>query len=41
MCSIWWGNLAENVNFEGGRTGKIILRWILGKYVVRIQGGWN
>jgi len=36
----WWGNLREIDHLEDARVdGRIILRWIFGKWVGR--GGWT
>jgi hypothetical protein len=38
----WWGNLLGSIYFENQEAvGRITLRWILGRYVVRIGDGWN
>jgi hypothetical protein len=38
----WYRNLLENVQLEGREGyGRITLRFVLWKYVVRMVGGWN
>ena len=39
-CRIWWGNLRERDHLENpGVDGRIILRWIFRKLVVRVSTG--
>lgn len=39
---LWWRNPTEIGHFKDrGGDGKIILRWVSGKYVMRIGGEWK
>jgi hypothetical protein len=40
--NLWWGNFLVNVQLEDRKgDGKIILRWMLWRQDVRIEGGMN
>jgi len=39
---LWWGNLREGDRLgDPGIDGRIILRWILGKWDVGVWTGWS
>jgi hypothetical protein len=42
LTAFWRDNLLENVNFEDREgDGRIALKWLLGRWVVRIGDGLN
>jgi hypothetical protein len=39
---LWWGNFLENVHMDDREADvRITLRRIVGRYSVRMEGGWN